>query len=203
MLAKRVLPLVLLLALGCSAALAPGASAKAPSGRLVSFRQCSGILNSDDFGDNLEEVSPTHTIDETKATECKFGGTTDGGGGALKKLINGELGTECLAVTLNIVGTGGTAPEGDCYRLATETALFITGRLAKKLLVKLEKGTKRRFWPTGYSRKKLPHVGNDAEYGYHGGKGFGYLQVLNASVEVETDENDNMPGLLREAAKAL
>jgi hypothetical protein len=121
----------------------------------------------------------------------------------MRSFVNGELGAECLAVALKVATTGGTAPEGDCYRAASVSALFITGSLAKKVLPKLEKGVKRRFWPAGYSRKRLAKVSNDAEYGYLGGRGFAYLQVLNASVEIKTDEVDYLPRLLKEAASVL
>ncbi len=201
MLTRRAVPLVVLLALFCSAALAPGAMAKTP--RLAFYRPCSGILDYEDFADNLEEVVPPRFIADTAFTECRYGSDSEGPGGDTQQFTHGELGVECLAISLKILAAAGTPPEGDCYRLCSLDALFITGPLAKKLLPKLEKGTRRRTWPTGYTRKKLAHVGNDAEYGFLGGKGFGYLQVLNASVELNTDELSDLPGLLKEAASVL
>ena len=153
---KRALPIIFLVVLACCAAAVPAASANRP--HPVFFRHCSGILNSDDFGDNLEEVSPTITFRDTKFTDCKFGG---------------------------------------------DSALFITGHISKRLFAKMEKGFRRRSWDRGYSRIRLRHVGNDAEYGYSGDKGFGYLQVLNVSVEIETDEIHDVPRLLKEAARSL
>ena len=198
---KRALPIIFLVVLACCAAAVPAASANRP--HPVFFRHCSGILNSDDFGDNLEEVSPTITFRDTKFTDCKFGGDSANGVGPLKQFSKGEIGLECLAVAINNLSHEIPEAEGDCYRLATETALFITGHISKRLFAKMEKGFRRRSWDRGYSRIRLRHVGNDAGYGYSGDKGFGYLQVLNVSVEIETDEIHDVPRLLKEAARSL
>lgn len=207
MLGRRVVPLVLLV-LGCSALLAPAtlAQPKATSSShgLVTFRQCGGVLNAEDFSDELQEVTATVSVDNTESSTCKYGSLSESGPSAsTKDFTNGGLGVECLANLIKIEGTEGTAPPGGCYRISEMTVFFITGSYAKKLLPKLEKGSKRRFWPAGFTRRTLPGVGTRAEYGYDGTKGFGYLQVVNATVTVETDEIENMPRLLKEAASSL
>lgn len=73
----------------------------------------------------------------------------------------------------------------------------------ERLAAKLEKGVKSSGWRAGYSRHVVPGIGNRAEIGYSGGDGYGYLQVDNATVIVETTENGSLINLLRDAAATI
>jgi hypothetical protein len=207
---RRLASVMLCMALGCSAAFAPSAVAK-PKPKLehihlLPFRSCNSVLVAADFLDELEEVAPPSVIGSVaEGSVCKYAGlSADGPSGRPAQFTEGGLGVECLANAIKIIGEGGTAPGGGCYRLATATIVVARGRAVEKLLQKLGKGVKARSWPAGFGRYVLHGVGSKAEFGYNDARdGYGYLQVVNATVIVETSEGGSLIHILKDAASLL
>jgi hypothetical protein len=195
------------------AAFAPSAGANShPKGnhfRMLPFRPCNGVLVAADFLDGLEEISPTSVTSAAGTTAavsiCKYASTEEGAAlGHIAEFTNGALGVECLANAFKLIEKTGAAPPGGCYRIANATVLFARGRAVERLASKLEKGVKSKIWPGGYGRYVVPGIGNRAEIGYNGARdGYGYLQVDNATVIVETSEGGSLIKLLRDAASTL
>jgi hypothetical protein len=195
-----------------SAALAPPAGAKSKHFRMLPFRPCNGILVAADFFDNLEEISPKSVASGSGTTAevstCKYASTeesppTTRGG----EFTEGGIGVECLVNGIKIAEKGAAPPQAGCYRIDSASVLFAYGRAVEKLASKLQKGAKARHWPANFGRHVLNGVGNRAEFGYDAttGDGYGYLQVDNASLIVETSEgaNPSMRTLLTDAASLL
>jgi hypothetical protein len=199
--------LVLFLALGSSAICAPDALAGNHT-HLISFRPCNGVLVAADFDDDLEEVSSptlTHQPDFVADTSsCKYAALTEGDASSLMKFTNGGLGGECLDNILRLASEEKTPPPGGCYRIVSTSLIVVTGSRARKLLPKLRKGAKDPAWPSDYARHIAHGIGNRAEFGYDDeNKGFAYLQVLNATLTVETNGNISLLHVLRLGAAAL
>lgn len=191
-----------------------GASSKPKSKhfRMLAFRPCNSVLVSSDFFDDLEEVSPESVTSASGTTadvsSCKYASTD-------KELsltratafTGGGLGVECLANIFKLTEKGVTAPPGGCYRIASVTVLFAYGPAVERLASKLQKGARAPNWRPGFGRHFLSGVGNRAEFGYDSatGDGYGYLQVDNATLIVETSEgaDPSLISLLRDAAASL
>ncbi len=204
---KLVVGVAVSATLALSGAFAPGAGASSHF-RMLAFKPCNAVLAAADFMDGLEEIAPTSVTSAGGTTasvsSCKYASTAEEGLGSIASFTKGEIGIECLASALKIVEAGGTPPPGDCYRIDNVSVLFARGRPVERLASKLAKGVKARTWRVGYARHILPGVGNRAEFGYNdGGDGYGYLQVDNANVFVETTEGASLITLLKNAAATL
>jgi hypothetical protein len=112
------------------------------------------------------------------------------------------LGVECLANILRLYEASQAAPEGGCFRISHATLVVALGSRIEKLAPNLKKGVKAKTWPAGFTRQVLHGVGDRAEFGFSGVKGWGYLQVLNAQLTIETREM-GLIQLLRDAAAQL
>lgn len=190
------------LAVGAADALAGGHAG------LISFRSCNSVLVAADFEDDLEEISAPTFIRSpgmtAEASSCKYGALGEGDASGVKEFSDGGLGVECVANLVRLAGEEKMAPEGGCYRIAGSSLLVSTGSKATKLLPTLRKGVRDKAWPTGYARYVASGIGNHAEFGYdHEGKGYAYLQVLNATLLIETNGNVSLLHILRLAAAAL
>ena len=170
------------------------------------------MLNAVDFNDDLQEVAPASTQSFSGLTQysssCRYAGTEKGGPGPFDgSFTNGLIGAECVANGLKLISTTGSAPEGGCYRVASASVAFSGGPAVKKFESKLAKGVRAPTWPLDVGRHLAVGVGTRAEFGYdeYTGKGFGYLQIDNATVLIETSEGANPPllRLLKEAADVL
>ncbi len=179
---------------------------------MLAFKPCNNILVAGDFLDDLEEISPKSVTSAPGLTAdvstCKYASTTESPAAGEHTFTNGEIGVECLANGIKLVEEKGTAaPEGGCYRIDNASVLFAYGRSVEKLASKLQKGAKASRWPANFGRHVLKGVGNRAEFGYDEatGDGYGYLQVDNATLFVETSEGANPPliRLLEDAASLL
>ncbi len=208
----RCAGVVTCMALAALAALAPPAGANSKHFRMLPFKPCNGVLVAADFFDNLEEISPKSVTSASGLTAdvstCKYASTEKGlPTGHAAEFTDGAIGIECLANGIKILETGATAPPGGCYRIDNATVLFAYGRAVEKLASKLQKGAKARTWPANFGRHVLNGVGNRAEFGYDEatGAGYGYLQVNNGSLTVETSEgaNPSLINLLKDAASLL
>jgi hypothetical protein len=179
--------------------------------RMLAFKPCNSVLVASDFLDNLEEVSPRSSTSAAGTTAdtstCKDASTEEGGPSGVKNFTNGEIGLECLANAIKLAEKGTTAHPGGCWRIDTATVLFAYGPAVERLASKLQKGAKATHWRPGFGRHVLSGVGNRAEFGYDSatGDGYGYLQVDNATLLVETSEgaNPSLINLLRDAAASL
>jgi len=214
--ARSCVPLTLCAALAVFAALAApaGASSKASSKhfRLLPSKPCSAVLNAYDFNDDLQEVAPASVRSFSGLTlyssSCRYAGTEKGAPGPFDgSFTNGLIGAECVANGLKLISTTGSAPEGGCYRIASASVAFSSGTAVKKAESRLAKGVKSPTWPLDVGRHIAVGVGTRAEFGYDEvtGKGFGYLQIDNATVLIETSEgaNPSLIKLLKEAAAVL
>jgi hypothetical protein len=108
--------------------------------------------------------------------------------GAAQSFTEGKLGVECVANIFRLYEASRAAPEGGCFRISHATLVMALGRRIEKLAPSLKKGVKAKTWPAGFTRQVLHGVGNRAEFGFSGIKGWGYLQVLNAQLTIETRE---------------
>ncbi len=214
--ARSSLVLTFCVALAVLAALPQpaGASSKGSSKhfRLLQPKPCSSVLNALDFNDDLQEVAPASVRSFSGLTQyassCRYAGTEKDAPGPFDgSFINGMIGAECAANGLKLISTTGTAPEAGCYRIASASVAFSGGPAVKKLESKLERGVKSPTWPLDVGRHLAVGVGTRAEFGYDEvtGKGFGYLQIDNATVLIETSEGANPPllRLLKDAAEVL
>jgi hypothetical protein len=199
--------LVLLLVLGYSTVGAPDALA-AGHDHLVRFRSCDAVLTAADFDDDLQEVSALafiHGHDFTLETNsCTYAGLTEEGPTGLTQFTDGGLGVECLANILRVISDEKTPPPGGCYRISHSSLGVTTGSGVTKLLPKLRKGVKDKAWPSEYVRHVAHGIGNDAEWGYGDEEnGYAYLQVLNATMTIETRGSISLLHILRLAAATL
>ncbi len=142
------------------------------------------------------------------SSSCRYAGTEESGPGPFDgSFSDGLLGAECLANGLKLISTKGGAPEGGCYRIASASVAFASGPAVKKVGSKLAKGVNAPTWPVDVGRHLAVGVGTRAEFGYDEvtGHGFGYLQIDNATVIIETSEGANPPliKLLKDAAALL
>jgi hypothetical protein len=208
----RFVTMMLCIAMAGLASFAPAAGASSPPKhghfRILPSKPCNAVLVGADFTDGLEEISPPSVMSAAGTTAyvstCKYASTEDGGlGHRDSTLTDGGIGVECLANGINLLGTTGAAPAGGCFRISSVTVLFARGRPVEKLAAKLKTGVRSRIWPAGYTRHVAPGIGNRAEFGYDGPKGYGYLQVDNATLSVETSEATSLINLLRDAAAVL
>lgn len=175
---------------------------------LVSFRKCNRALVAYDFGDNLEEVSaPTflHGHDfAAEASSCIDAGLTEEADVGRKELTDGELGVECVANVLQLTKEEKTPPPGGCYRIVHTALIVTTGSRVTRMISELRRGVKDRFWPRNYVRHVARGIGNRAEWGYGDEeKGYAYLQLLNATMTIETRGHISLLHTLRLAAAAL
>ncbi len=209
---------ILVMACACLAslaALAPPAGAKTTSKakhfRMLRFKPCSSILVAADFLDDLEEVSPTSVTSASGTSayvsSCKYASTDPGAPAGVSEFTGGGIGVECLANGIKLLGSGVNAPAGGCYRIDNAYVLFAYGRAVERLASKLQKGAREPHWPSNFGRYVLSGIGNRAEFGYDSatGDGYGYLQVDNATLFIETTEGANPPmiKLLKDAASLL
>ncbi len=192
-----------------SAAFAPPAGAA--HFHMLGFKPCNSVIVAADFLDNLEEVSPPSSISAAgttaDASTCKDASTEEGESSGVKKFTKGEIGLECLANVIKLAEKDTTVHPGGCWRIDTATVLFAYGRSVEKLASKLQKGAPAAHWRPGFGRHVLPGVGNRAEFGYDAasGDGYGYLQVDNATLILETTEGakPSLISLLRDGASTL
>ncbi|MGA2455546.1 MAG: hypothetical protein ABSG93_18730 [Solirubrobacteraceae bacterium] len=198
------------------AAFAPPAGAnrkpKSKHFRMLAFRPCNSVLVASDFFDDLQEVLPKSV---TSASGTSFGVSSCKYASTEKELsvvspaefTKGGIGLECIHNILRLEEKGIEAPPGGCYRFASATVQFAYGRAVERLASKLQKGARSPNWRPGFGRYVLSGVGNRAEFGYDSatGDGYGYLQVDNATLLVETSEgaNPSLIKLLRDAAASL
>ncbi len=202
----------MLAALAGLAAFAPPAGASSKHFRMLAFKPCDAVLVAPDFLDDLQEVAPTSVNSAGGTTAdvsvCKYAATEESGGGLASSFTNGGLGVECLANLFKLLETGNTTPPpGGCWRIDNASVLFAYGRPVERLAAKLQKGTKATHWPSQFGRHVLPGVGDRAEFGYDTGTGdgYGYVQLDNATLFVETTEgaNPSLITLLRDGASVL
>lgn len=214
--ARCSVSLTICVVLAALATLAPpaGASSKGSSKhfRLLAARPCSSVLNAYDFIDDLQEVAPVSVKSFSGLTlyssSCTYAGTEEGAPGPFDgSFTDGLIGAECVANGIKLIAAKGTAPEAGCYRIAHASVAFTSGSSVKKYESKLEKGVKAPTWPSNVGRHLAVGVGTRAEFGYdeNTGEGFGYLQIDNATVLIETTEGVNPPliKLLKDAAAVL
>jgi hypothetical protein len=180
--------------------------------RMLAFKPCNSVLVAFDFFDDLEEVSPKSVTSASgtsaDVSSCKYASTEMGlSVSHLAEFTGGGIGVECLANIFKLTEKGVTAPPGGCYRFSSVSVLFAYGPAVERLASKLQKGAKATHWRPGFGRHVLSGVGNRAEFGYDSatGDGYGYLQVDNATLLVETSEgaNPSLINLLRDAAASL
>lgn len=195
------------LVFGCSTIAAPEALG-AEHHHLVSLRHCNGVLTAADFDDGLEEVSAatfTHAHQfSAETSSCAYAGLTEAGDASHKDLVNGELGDECVGNILQLAKEEKKAPPGGCYRIVHSALIVTTGPRVTKLLSKLRRGVKDKVWPSGVVRHIAHGIGNRAEWGYGAEeKGYAYLQVLNATIMIETQGSVSLLHTLRLAAATL
>ncbi len=209
-------PVVMLMVLVGLAVLVASANAGANPGRarLLPFKPCNHVLAPGDFEDNLAEVSPSKTLVGNGLTAeisvCKYASTEEAAGGLEKTFTKGELGGECLAHGLLVdkeaaeKGEEAHLPPSGCYRLVTVSVLYAHGKPVAKLLAQMLKGERSKPWPPGYGRYLAHGVGDRSEFGYNdAGDGYGYVQLDNASVIVETSERVVLLTVLKNAAATL
>jgi len=187
----------------------PGAEAKPQSKHvhLLALKGCSSVLTAADFKDDLEEDAAPRILAaggvRAESSSCTYAGLhAEGADGSALGLHEGKLGGECVANIVKSYEAGITPPEGGCYRISHATLVIATGHKIEKNAHKLTKGYAATTWPAGFTRQVLHGVGNRAEFGFSGTKGWGYLQVLNAQLTIETREL-GMIELLRDAAAKL
>ncbi len=180
--------------------------------RMLAFKPCNSVLVASDFFDDLEEVSPKSVTSASGTTadvsSCKYASTEkELSVSHVAEFTGGGIGVECIANIFKLAEKSVAAPPGGCYRFASVTVLFAYGRAVERLASKLQKGVKAAHWRPGFGRYVLSAVGNRAEFGYDSatGDGYGYLQVDNATLLVETSEgaNPSLIELLRDAAASL
>ncbi len=202
----------MVVALAGLAALAPPAGASSKHFRMLGFKPCNAVLVAADFLDDLQEVSPKSVTSAAGTTAdvstCKYAATEEETKGFVSDFTNGGLGVECLANIFKLEEKGITKlPPGGCYRIDDATVLFAYGRPVERLAAKLQKGARSPHWPAQFGRHVLPGVGDRAEFGYDTGTGagYGYLQVDNATLIVETTEgaNPSLITLLRDGASVI
>jgi len=195
---------ILLLVLAYGAAYAADASARTETHLVPLSEKCNYVLPASDFQDDLEEVAPPMVLhlghdSALSSGECKYGALTESGGAPMS-FTNGGLGGECLA---NVLRLGLESPPGGCYRLATVSLGVETGPQVTKILPALRKGRKDKVYPSRFPRHIAHGIGNRAEFGYDGEEGYGWVQVLNAYVTIETHGNVSLIQLMREAASRM
>jgi hypothetical protein len=180
--------------------------------RMLAFKPCNSVLVASDFFDDLEEVSPKSVTSASGTTadvsSCKYASTEkELSVSHLAEFTGGGIGVECLANIFKLTEKGVAPPPGGCYRFASVTVLFGYGPAVKRLASKLQKGARAPNWRPGFGRYVLSGVGNKAEFGYDSATsdGYGYLQVDNATLLLETSEgaNPSLINLLKDAAASL
>jgi hypothetical protein len=186
---RRLAAVMACMAMGAPMVLAPGAAAKSKPPHLLSLKACNTVLGAADFRDELEEVGKPEIFPSAESSTCFYGGLeADGpsGGARLFPVGKVSLGDECF---LNFVKKEGAVPPGFCFRLAHANLVIARGPAVNRVAGKLKKGVKAKFWPAGFTRTVLHTVGDRAEIGSGpDGRGYGYLQVLNAQLTVEVTE---------------
>lgn len=208
---RRIASLFASTALLTLSALAPTASASsvhmAKAIHFVPLKACNAVMSPADFKDELEEVSSAPSPPGYETTTCKFAGLEADTVGPTRMFSEGQIGTECIANIFRLHEIGEAPPKGSCFRISTATLSVVRTRAVEKLI---EKGIKehhkfpaRRGWPAGYTRRVLHNVGSRAEFGYDGEDGYGYLEVLNATLTIETTEPASLTILLRDGASLL
>ena len=211
---RPVVVMVWMVFVGSAALALPAGANSKPSSkhvRMLPFKTCNSILAAGDFLDNLDEVSPKSVTSGPGLTadvsSCKYASTDEEPTNGLHSFTEGGIGVECLANAIRLSGEGIMPPPGGCYRIDSASVLFAYGSAVEKLASKLPKGQKARHWPANFGRHVLKGVGDTAEFGYDEatGNGYGYLQLDNASLTVETSEgaSPSLITLLTDAASTL
>jgi hypothetical protein len=212
MLTRRVrcttLCLTVVILCGLASTALAGSAREARAIPLLPFRTCDSVVRAAVFTDELEEISPPQSSHAAGVSEevsvCKYAGLGASAitGGA-KQFTNGEIGFECIANGAKLGMANETVPPGGCFRVDSSSILVARGPAVEKLIRK-HPAYRSRYWPAGYTRVSIRRVGNDAEFGYNGaGQGYGYLQVLNATLTVETEGGTSLIQVLRGAAARL
>jgi hypothetical protein len=192
------------LALGVLGLFVPGASARPKPVRLVALKACNTVLVAADLRDELEELGKPEGSAGIEASTCLYGGLDEGGAaGSPTALTEGKLGVKCIDNILILAEAHIPPPPTGCFRMATATLVVAHTRAVERVARKLKKGVRARYWPAGFGRQILHGVGDRAEFGFAAnGRGWGYLQVLNAQLTVETSEGGVLT-VLQDAARLL
>jgi hypothetical protein len=170
---------IVTLILGCAVMFAPVAAAKPKPkpAKALPFRGCAGLLPDEDFPGAVVEEPPTKSVrDGIEISVCTFA-----------TFKPEDAGAHILECTTEPTSAMCTHRGGNDSLVVADAALY----------AKHPQAGRRRGWPAGFTRKRFPGIGTNAEYGVNdspsplfGAKqpvAFGWLQVRNDTFEVESE----------------